>query len=223
MGIDPIVHPGYRVALRGGRWVCAGMLTASTGKKRLRLLTMRWTRTACVFLSSKQSARHEDWSRQSIEAVSKAAGDPVTVRSVTEAYILEREKVERARGARLDAGNRMRKHILSDAAIADKELHCLTEADLQDWRGRLPADFARATVLRVNNDFKAALNAGVSKHAAASILDASHIGVVVKNGFLRRMRFPPLPEIRSYARRTRTPPVGSGCPAQFIYRATSRA
>ncbi|MER9120843.1 hypothetical protein [Mesorhizobium sp. M0590] len=118
-----------------------------------------------------------------IEAVSKAAGDPVTGRSVTEAYILEREKVERARGARLDAGNRMRKHILSDAAIADKELHCLTEADLQDWRGRLPADFARATVLRVNNDFKAALNAGVSKHARRlQSLNASHIGVIVKNG-----------------------------------------
>lgn len=77
----------------------------------------------------------------------------------------------------------MRKHILSDAAIAHKELHCLTEADLQDWRGRLPANFARATVLRVNNDFKAALNAGVSKHARRlQSLNASHVGVVVKNG-----------------------------------------
>ncbi|WP_292251535.1 site-specific integrase [Mesorhizobium sp.] len=137
----------------------------------------------CLSFSQAVIAARKLVEAKRIEAISKAAGEPLTVRSITEAYIVEREKVERARGARLDAGNRIRKHILSDPVIADKELHCLTEADLQDWRGRLPANFARSTVVRINNDFKAALNAGIGKHARRlQALNASHIGVVVKNG-----------------------------------------
>ncbi|TIX66379.1 MAG: integrase, partial [Mesorhizobium sp.] len=117
------------------------------------------------------------------ESLAKAKGAPLTVRSAVDAYVEGREKVERARGGRFDTGNRMRKHVLSDAALADKEMHALTEADLQDWRGRLPDALARASVMRVNNDLKAALNAAASKHARhLRDLNASHIGVVIKNG-----------------------------------------
>lgn len=183
--IDPTVHLGYRVAPRGGRWVVRWYVEGKYQQETVGTAddAMDGDGVTCFSFQQAVIAARKLVEGKRMEAVSKAAGQPVTVRSVTEAYILEREKIERTRGARLDAGNRIRKHILSDTAIADKELHCLTEVDLQDWRGRLPAEFARSTIVRINNDFKAALNAGISKHARRlQALNASHIGVVVKNG-----------------------------------------
>ncbi|RVD40990.1 integrase [Mesorhizobium sp. M4A.F.Ca.ET.020.02.1.1] len=183
--IDPDIHLGYRLAPRGGRWVVRWYVDGRYRQDTLGTAddVMDADGVECLSFSQATTAARSLVEIRRRESLAKAKGAPLTVRSAVDAYVEGREKVERARGGRFDTGNRMRKHVLSDAALADKEMHALTEADLQDWRGRLPDALARASVMRVNNDLKAALNAAASKHARhLRDLNASHIGVVIKNG-----------------------------------------
>lgn len=183
--IDPSIHLGYRVSTRGGHWVVRWYVNGRYQQATIGVADdiMETNDVDCFSFAqavSKAKAHVADVRRQ---AIASARGAPITVRSAVEAYIEVREKVELGRSRRLDTRNRMNKHVLSDHVLSQKELHELTEADLQDWRNRLPDYFARSTVMRVNNDLKAALNAAAHKYAKHfRELNAAHIGTVIKNG-----------------------------------------
>jgi integrase len=63
-----------------------------------------------------------------------------------------------------DAKSRLTRHVLADEAFASLQLARLTARDLSAWRSRLSARLAPASVNRLLNDLRAALNAATEMH-----------------------------------------------------------
>jgi integrase len=112
------------------------------------------------------------------EARAAAEGAPLTVRSVVETYIADRDARDsrrKGRSVRSDAGQRLRRHVLGQdkrgkreaiaaATLADVALHALKENDLLAWRAELPETMKATTQQRLINDLKAALNGAYAAH-----------------------------------------------------------
>lgn len=117
-----------------------------------------------------------DWSRRqhaTIEARQEpgSSGRGPTVRSAIDAYITARTKRSAQDGK--NAGGRLAKHVLSDAAFADAPLAKIRATTIQSWRSRLRVagdvvdqdgdagakPLAKSTLNRLLNDLRAALNA----------------------------------------------------------------
>ncbi|QDC03277.1 integrase [Mesorhizobium sp. 8] len=127
-----------------------------------------------------------DWSRQQHAAIEARDGEKSsapTVRSAINAYVKTRQRVSGRNGA--NASGRLARHVLSDKEFADTPLTKLRSSHLDAWRSRLPildgqrveadstdrdadsedaAFITPATVNRLMNDLRAALNAAVEKH-----------------------------------------------------------
>ena len=111
-----------------------------------------------------------------------AASKRPTVRSAVEAYVKAR-KVRSARGG-AEAEGRMKRHVLSDKAFADMALAKLRASTIEEWRARLPVHLgdeqlstrenarlgrwdrpiSPATLNRLMNDLRAALNGAAEKY-----------------------------------------------------------
>ena len=117
------------------------------------------------------------WSAQQNAAIvsseqSEDRGRP-TVRSAVEAY--SKHRVKRSQRSGSNAQGRLAKHVLSDSEFADTPLTKLRAVNIQNWRDRLGEaegsntiaggrKMAPATINRLMNDFRAALNAAYEGH-----------------------------------------------------------
>lgn len=117
------------------------------------------------------------WSAQQNAAIvsseqSENRGRP-TVRSAVEAY--SEHRVKRSQRSGSNAQGRLAKHVLSDSEFAGTPLAKLRAATIQNWRDRLgegresgdrsgDRKMAPATVNRLMNDLRAALNAAYERH-----------------------------------------------------------
>ncbi|MCJ2090357.1 tyrosine-type recombinase/integrase [Methylobacterium sp. E-005] len=168
--IDRGLHLGYRKGKTGGTWVARRYL----GDERYAVEALgraddRQEANGTTVLSFHQAQdRARDRVREVEEADRLAAfGPAISVRDAVSAYIETREAKETRTkdgvGLIRDSRSRLTKHVLSDAALADKLLQALTADDLHKWRRRLAAALADGTVRRTVNDFKAALNAAIRR------------------------------------------------------------
>ncbi|WP_167484004.1 tyrosine-type recombinase/integrase [Mesorhizobium tamadayense] len=111
-----------------------------------------------------------------------AEGPPPTVRMVVEAYVLSRDAHERelSEDGRLrgDARQRLTRHVLADE-IADLPLKALTEEGLLSWRSRRSPGLSGATMRRIQNDFRAALNLAARQYRSRLPAD---LPTIVKHG-----------------------------------------
>lgn len=91
----------------------------------------------------------------------------------------ETRKAQHARGG-ADAAARLAKHLPESDGLSCMKLDQIDAAALRDWRGRLSADLAPATVNRLLNDVRAALNEAGRLHRArlaSSFADAVRDGL----------------------------------------------
>jgi integrase len=190
-GIDPEVHLGYRKGQRGGVWFVRWRNGRGYRQAPLGVADDELREGTLDYNAAIQRARKtvEDARR---EARVAAEGQPPTVRSAVEDYIVERDKREsarRGRPIRSDAG-RLERYVLgrerrgersaiAPTPLADKHLHALTEADLLKWRKGLPDTLKVTGKQRLVNDLKAALNAAYA--ACRHRLDPS-VPAVIKHG-----------------------------------------
>ncbi|MER8965407.1 integrase [Mesorhizobium sp. M0808] len=130
----------------------------------------------CLTFEQAKSAASRLVSTKRADALASADGPAPTVRLAVEAYLVSRKG--RGHAAAADARQRLTRHVLS-APLADKHLHSLTERDLSKWREALPGNLASATVRRIVNDLKAALNAAAVKHRARL---PAEVAIIIRNG-----------------------------------------
>lgn len=117
------------------------------------------------------------WSAQQnaaiVASVSSASSVRPTVRSAVETY--SKQRLRRSQQSGSNAQGRLAKHVLSDAQFSEIPLAKLRATAIQNWRDRLStggqsdaqtADKkpAPATVNRLMNDLRAALNAACEAH-----------------------------------------------------------
>jgi integrase len=93
--------------------------------------------------------------------VQKAIDEYVAARDARE--LASRQAAEAVKGLKKDARSRL-KHVLADKKLAATPLGSLTTDDLTTWRESLRME--AASVQRVVNDFKAALNAAARRYRA---------------------------------------------------------
>jgi integrase len=85
-----------------------------------------------------------------------------TVASAVENYIKARERRNLRRGK--DARSRLTKHVLSDEKLCRLLLENLTVKELRAWALRKSTNVAAASLNRIQNDLRAALNAALETH-----------------------------------------------------------
>lgn len=135
---------------------------------------------SCLSFEQARSKALDIVAERKVEEIASASGPAPTVRSAIETYINARQardlQIDSTRKG--DARARLTRHVLS-TPLADRFLHALTETDLMKWRDSLSDEMAQATVRRLVNDLKAALNATATKKR--NVLPAILPGVI-KNG-----------------------------------------
>ena len=161
--IDPEIHLGYRKGVRGGRW----LVRWYQGGQAYRQATLTTADDAMdadgvsvLDYRQAEKAARELVAKKRADALAEADGPALTVRNAVEKYLNFRERREvgqRGRAIHRDARSRLKKYVL-DVPLAEKLLHELSDVHLQGWRNALPERLALATVRRLANDFKAALN-----------------------------------------------------------------
>jgi integrase len=161
------VSLGYRKPSRGaGAWIVKIALDGIRCEERLgaaddddaTLGTLSYPSAVAAALS---------WGRQQCESIDarKEAGAAAripTVRLSVSKYLDVRQRRSSSAGA--NAKSRLTRHVLSDQKFADTKLSRLRTSDFDRWRERLPETLAQATVNRLLNDLRAALNLAVEKH-----------------------------------------------------------
>ncbi|WP_075217338.1 tyrosine-type recombinase/integrase [Mongoliimonas terrestris] len=183
-GIDPDVHLGYRKGVRGGRW----LVRSYEGGGAYLQATLASADDALdadgdIVLSFDQAARtaRAHVAKVRADRLAAAAGPVLTVSTAIEAYLAVREAKEEAlrpAGMKRDARSRLTRYVLG-TPLAATALHSLAEPDLEAWLAGLAKTLAPASVRRLVNDLKAAINLAARMHRAR--LPAS-LPVVVRNG-----------------------------------------
>jgi len=122
-----------------------------------------------------------EWSKRQHAAIegrreAGTVGKGPTIRTAVEAYIRVRKRRSKPEGEITEG--RMNKHILSDGTFSDTLLAKLRAKTVEEWRDRLPVRghvdpaslgkgvkvIAPATLNRLLNDLRAALNAAAERH-----------------------------------------------------------
>jgi hypothetical protein len=158
------VSLGYRRVERGaGAWIAKTVLRGKRAEEKVGDADDVVGHGGIDFKTA--VAKALEWSaRQQIVFDAKqpvVAGKP-TVRSAVEAYIAMRDKLSKRHGRA--ARGRLEKHVLSHATLPGTRLSRLTAIDLEAWRDGLDEALAPATINRIVNDFRAALNAAAVTH-----------------------------------------------------------
>ncbi|MFS8040857.1 tyrosine-type recombinase/integrase [Xanthobacter sp. AM33] len=169
--VSPEVHLGYRKGVRGGRWVVRWRDAEGSYKQE----TIGVADDAidgdgeATFSFAQADRRARDIVEQRrADAKAEKDGPAPTVKAAVEAYVEAYEARQRAASGgilgRRAARGQLGRHVLTDE-IADVKLHELTRDALRGWRKRLgERGLAIATVRRISNDFRAALNAAAEEH-----------------------------------------------------------
>jgi integrase len=156
------VSLGYRRPERGiGAWIAKTVLQGKRAEEKIGDADDAPGKGGVDYKTA--VAKALEWSsRQHIvfDAKVVAAPSKPTVKVAVETYIEMREKLSARHGR--NARGRLAKHVLADAKLSNTRLSHLNAGDLESWRDGLE-ELAPATVNRLANDFRAALNgAGVT-------------------------------------------------------------
>lgn len=181
-GIDTDVHLGYRRGKRSGRWLVRWY--GGSGKYRQEGLgsaddVIEADGRDCLTFDQAKAKAVVLVRQRRAEDIASADGPAPTVRSAVETYLTARETREAERRGTMreknDARLRLTKHVLRNP-LGDMALHVVTEMDLENWRESVSRSVASATVQRLVNDLKAALNAAATRHRAK--LPAEFAGMI---------------------------------------------
>ncbi|MCJ2068160.1 tyrosine-type recombinase/integrase [Methylobacterium sp. J-030] len=183
--IDRGLHLGYRKGKTGGTWVARRYL----GNERYVVEALgraddRQTANGTTVLTFQQAQTRARGRIREVEEAERIAalGPTITVRDAVSAYIESCEtkeaKIRNGLPLRRHTRSRLARHVLT-ADLADKALQALTVDDLHGWRAAASATLTDASVRRITNDFRAALNAAVRRYAPQ--LPAA-IGMTIRNG-----------------------------------------
>jgi integrase len=121
----------------------------------------------CLSYDQAKTKAARNVSQARADEIASANGPVLTVALAVQAYSEAQDAKRLALGESGSSGARLRlkRHVLSKP-VAKVGLHALTEGDLGKWRNSLPGELAAATVRRVVNDFRAALNSAATKNRA---------------------------------------------------------
>ena len=172
------VSLGYRKGAKGaGVWIAKIVLDGSRIEEKLGIADDDGAPIAALNYKAAVAATL-GWSRQqhaALEARREAGAAGPTVRSAIETYVKARSKRSKREGD--NASGRLTKHVLSDQEFAGTPLSKLRATTIEAWRSRLnmvglnrvveenkPRPISRATVNRLLNDLRAALNACAEAH-----------------------------------------------------------
>jgi hypothetical protein len=151
---------GYRKGARGGVWVAKAV-----GAKHRRETTLGRADDdnagpgALSFRAATSAAL--DWAGLERARRLNGAGDQLhTVAYAVTEYIAARERRDARRGR--DARTRLTKHVLADKRLSGLPLDRVTVKELRAWSTRVGG--APATLNRLQNDLRAALNAAAEVH-----------------------------------------------------------
>lgn len=170
-GIDTEVHLGYRKKKRGGSWLVRWRVESGYRQAQVGAADDALAEGTLSYEAAVRSARTIVEAARA-EARIAAEGPAPKVRDAVATYVAERDARDSrraGRSVRSDASRRLGLHLLgrdathkrpaiASAAMADVELHRLSETDLRDWRNGLPDTLKPTTCQRLINDLKAALN-----------------------------------------------------------------
>ena len=168
---------------RGGRW----LVRWYRGEQKYKQVTIGTADDGkleadgvhCLSFEQAKAKAARVVSQERADEIASVDGPAPTVRMAVEAYIAAQETKEKAQGeSRGDARLRLTKHVLPKS-VANVALHSLTETDLGRWRGSMSKELAVATVRRVVNDFRAALNAASAKDRTRL---PAEIVLIIRNG-----------------------------------------
>lgn len=179
------LHLGYYRGAKGGTWIVryrpAGLPGNGT-KHALGAADDVAPADGISILSWKDAldkAMH--WFELELKGEGVSALNPdMTVAQAVETYIAMRDArraSQAGRAVRSDASYKLTTHVLDDRRLAGLTLANLTEADLRAWQLRVQRK--RASIQRVINELKAALNAAWVEHRRALPGD---FPIVVKYG-----------------------------------------
>lgn len=182
-GIDPNTALVYRKGPRGGSWIVRWRSGAGYDQKKFATADDALPANGDDVLNFEQALARAAKVAHAEVAKNKlnADGPPILVSDAVGAYVEQRELREQSgpsHGRKRDARSRLTKHVLS-AKIAAVRLDALDEDHLSDWRSGLPVSLKASTKTRLNNDFKAALNAAYARHRKRLPAEFPNI---VKNG-----------------------------------------
>ncbi|WP_416357657.1 tyrosine-type recombinase/integrase [Aureimonas phyllosphaerae] len=172
------VSLGYRTSARGnGAWIAKIVVEGTRLEERLGDADDDGAPAGAMTYRA-AVATALDWSRRQTAAIearegTQAPAEGQTVRSAVEHYGSARKA--RAPAAGKITEDRLRKHVLADEAFAKIPLAKLRASSIDAWRGRLAlrnaddeegegAPLAPATINRLLNDLRAALNAAAERH-----------------------------------------------------------
>lgn len=176
---------GYRRVVRGpGTWIAKIVIDGARIEGRIALADDIKDKPGALSYAQ-GTARALEWGRQQFATIESHAANGEaavpTVGSAVERYIDARKQRS---AAGLNAGSRLRRHVLADATFSAIRLARLRSEDFDRWRARLqPAGkkptagrgkkakaetkaraLKPATINRLLNDLRAALNAAAEKH-----------------------------------------------------------
>lgn len=170
------VSLGYRTSARGtGSWIAKIVVEGKRLEERLGDADDDGAPAGALTYRSAVAAAL-DWSRRQVATFEAREGTETpaegqTVRSAVEEYGAARKKRAAAAGSITEA--RLRKHVLSDETFAKIPLAKLRASTIEAWRSRLPVrdatdeeaeGLAPATMNRLLNDVRAALNAAAERY-----------------------------------------------------------
>jgi len=171
------VSLGYRKPARGaGVWIAKIVADGHRAEERLGAADDDGSPAAGALTYRSAVTAALEWSKRQYEASqASAAGSSIpTVQTAVAGYVVERKKRSAREGG--NAEGRLTRHVLADEQFAGLPLAKLRASDIQAWRGRLPISgfveidedgpepIAPATVNRLMNDLRAALNGAAERH-----------------------------------------------------------
>ena len=154
---------GYRKGKKGGVWIAKAV-----GAQRRQEITLGSAadddddKPGALTFKAAIAAALEWGTRQRARLYSENEPTRPTIASAVEGYIAARQQRDTRRGA--DARSRLTKHVLSDKKFSQLRLEDLTVKALRAWANRKGAPLVPATMNRLQNDLRAALNAAIEMH-----------------------------------------------------------
>jgi integrase len=175
LSIGKNLHLGYRKGKSGGVWVMRRYVSDRKNPYVVGTIGTADDRAdadgveVLTFHQAVDKARKRAGDLAEKERIA-ALGPVVTVEEAIREYVATRTERESSlggggKGMRRDARSRLTKHLLqADPGLASKPLATLTSGDLARWRERKGETMAPASVQRLVNDLRAALNLAVRRY-----------------------------------------------------------
>ena len=183
--LDAEHHIGYRKGARAGRWLVRWRVEKTYRQESLASADDVLEADGIGTLSFEQATREAKHFIQNARAraAAKAVGPIQTVTAAAMAYadLIECRHRDAGRPVAKDCRSRFKNHVLNDV-VAALELHALKAADIRAWRTRARAKGVKpASLKRIANDFRAALNNAGEDHKRAL---PDRFPMEIREGFL---------------------------------------